>query len=98
MASLPFDARLGSAVAELIEQDTPISHDQLGGHSRGRNGVESVFSNIRARGIGHRGTLSPKWVESDRQMQWLVGGALLSETLCALAHESGAYQRLAAES
>ena len=34
MASLPFDDRVGSAVAELIEARTPISHHQLGGHFR----------------------------------------------------------------
>jgi hypothetical protein len=61
-----------------------------------RNAVESVNDSLKDR-IGHGGAHSCKWLSSDRQVQWLVGGIVLGQTLRALAHESGLYEELADE-
>jgi hypothetical protein len=40
-----------------------------------------------------RGQRHPRSANSDRRMEWLVGGALFGMTLRRLAHETGEYQR-----
>ena len=57
------------------------------------NIAESVNARLKGRGVGLGGQRHPKWVSTDRQMEWLVGGTLLGMSLQRLAHESGGYAR-----
>ena len=57
------------------------------------NIAESVNARLKGRGVGLRGQRHPKWVSSDRQMEWLVGGTLRGMSFQRLAHESGEYAR-----
>jgi len=62
-----------------------------------RNSGEAVNAVLKGRGVGLPGQRHPKWISSDREMEWLVGGALLGMTLRRSVHESGAYERALAE-
>lgn len=55
------------------------------------NAAESVNSSLKGRGLGQRGSQTPQWVGSDRQMQWYAGGNCLAMTLRRLVHEDGTY-------
>ena len=57
------------------------------------NIAESVNARLKGRGVGLGGQRHPKWVSTDRQMEWLVGGTLLGMSLQRRAHESGGYAR-----
>jgi hypothetical protein len=57
-----------------------------------RNAAESVFSQVKHRGVDLRGSDVPRWVSSDNQMAWLVAGCYLGLTLRRLAHETGLYR------
>jgi hypothetical protein len=56
-----------------------------------RNVAESIFAQIKHRGIAGRGTETARWVSSSEQMDWLLGGALVGLTRRRLVHETGGY-------
>lgn len=64
---------------------------------RRQNAAEAVNANLKLRGIGLRGQRHPRWVSTDRQMDWLIGGSLLGMTLRRVAHETGTFERCLAE-
>jgi hypothetical protein len=43
-----------------------------------RNTAESLFAQLKHRGIGGRGSEVPRWISTDRQMAWFVGGCVLA--------------------
>ena len=54
-----------------------------------RNASESVFAQIKHRGVAARGVKVPRWVKTDNHAGWPTGGCLLGLTLRRLAHEDG---------
>jgi hypothetical protein len=56
-----------------------------------RNAAESIFAQIKHRGIAGQGSNAPRWVRTDNHVRWLTGGCLLGLTLRRLAHERGIY-------
>ncbi len=62
-----------------------------------RNSAESLNSALKGMGIGLKGQSVARWVSTDQQMRWLLGGTLLGFTLRRLAHETGVYKEVHAE-
>jgi hypothetical protein len=56
-----------------------------------RNTSECMFSILKQRGVGLVGTQKAKWVQTMREMEWLIGTTFLGITVCRLAHADGTY-------
>lgn len=56
-----------------------------------RNAGESLFAQIKPRGVAGRGSNVPRWVRTDNQVRWLTGACLLGLTLRRVVHETGVY-------
>lgn len=62
-----------------------------------RNGIESINSQLKHRGIGGRSHFKAKWVSRQVHMEWLCYLALAAMSFRRQAHETGLYARSAAE-
>lgn len=65
---------------------------------RRRNQAESVIRSVKACGVALGGVSQPLWVSTDRRAEWLAGASFLGLTLRRMAHETGAYTAMEAES
>lgn len=53
---------------------------------RKRNVAEALIGQIKRRGIANGGMLTPRWVQCDREMEWLLYAAVLAHSFQRLAH------------
>lgn len=84
MATLPFSPALGSAVAELVDADCPLSHDQLGRHFR-----ESrlAFADPAAKGVTEGKKKRARAVFTAAERRPRAGGVLAGRIVGALGSE-----------
>lgn len=56
-----------------------------------RNSVEAVFSALKREKIGLVGSGKSRWIRTQREMEWIVGGSLFTQTLRRHVQLSGKY-------
>ena len=64
---------------------------------RRRNLIEGVFASVGRCGLGDRKHHRIKWATQPVHIEWVVGMALIGQTLRREAHESGLYQQCVQE-
>jgi hypothetical protein len=62
-----------------------------------RNGIESINSQLKLRGVGGRSHFKAKWISRQPHMEWLCYLAMAAMSFRREAHESGLYAAAAAE-
>jgi hypothetical protein len=61
-----------------------------------RDLTESGNASLRAAGLCFDGTSKPRWVKTQRQMEWLTGLHVLGDTLRTLTKANGAVEEMQA--
>lgn len=57
-----------------------------------RNTAEGLFSVMKREQIGLEGCGKARWINTDREMEWMIGGTLMGLTFSRLIHVNGMYQ------
>lgn len=56
-----------------------------------RNSAEGMFSVLKRKQSGLGGCSKSRWISTDREMEWVLGGTLLGVTLSRMIHVDGSY-------